>query len=147
MEVKQGYSGYNPSLCEFTNHSIYPRYLLYLCMGGSGFNIVKVASGDTWREGVGEEYMGDYGSYEEAEAGCHAYIANQAYEIIQRDGFLSEEEKADLKEVVSELIKKSQKQAKEEKFRQLMNKVTKTTAELLRELLMEVLKEGIKRLF
>ena len=39
-------------------------------------------------------------------------IANQAYEIIQRDGVLSEEEKADLKDVVSELMKKSQKQAK-----------------------------------
>ena len=39
-------------------------------------------------------------------------IANQAYEIIQRDGVLSEEEKAELKDVVSELMKKSQKQAK-----------------------------------
>lgn len=52
-------------------------YIVYVVMGGSGLNIEKVNEGDSWIEGVGEEFCYIASSEEEADD----YIQKTYYQV------------------------------------------------------------------
>lgn len=64
--LRQGYSEAAPYLWELINNDDSPKFVFFRVMGGSGLQIREVPPKGTWREGVGEEYINYYSSYEEA---------------------------------------------------------------------------------
>lgn len=147
MVVREGYSEYYPELKEVVNDSDSVIYIVYVCMGGSGFDIKEITPGSIWREGVGEEYIGAYITYKDADEGLRIYIEQISSRTIEQDNRISEIEKVELRKDVHEIIHNTSKSSEAAiKFQKVMSKVAITTAEALKEILVDIVAETIKRI-
>lgn len=147
MIINKGISEDYPYLCEFINDSDTGKYILYLCMGGSGFNIVELPPNMSWREGVGEEYICYTDTYEAAEKACTMYIGGKIEKIIDDDPILTNEDKNKCKQIIPEVINETSNSEKYAiLFKKLLKGASKVTADAIKAILIDIVSEAVKRL-